>query len=75
MAVPHNALVYRDLPQVPENGAYGASRAFSGCDGTLAELRMDKYAAPVCVIPNRSLDFHSYFVLLSARLHPALSKM
>ena len=46
----YNALVYRDLPQVPENGAYGAARAFSGCDGILAELRMDKYAAPVCII-------------------------
>ena len=50
VAVPHNALVYRDLPQVPENGAYGASRAFSCRDGTLAELWMDKYAAPMCII-------------------------
>gem|GEM_PF-5424724 len=25
--------------------------------------------------PNRSLDFHSYFVLLSAGSYPALSKM
>jgi len=50
VAVPHNALVYRDLPQVSENGAYGASRAFSCRDGTLAELWMDKYAAPMCII-------------------------
>lgn len=43
-------LAYRDLPQMPENGAYEASRAFSGRDGTLAELWMDKYAAPMCII-------------------------
>ena len=50
VAVPRNALADKDLPQVSENGAYGASRAFSCRDGTLAELWMDKYAAPMCII-------------------------